>query len=84
MTEPFMVVENVTHAMWVCVRVWAVGGYIHTAVGEGKRVCVAGHALLLTVVGAGSRSHSVADVDVVRVDGLPARRMSGKRTRNRK
>lgn len=45
--------------------------YIHTAVGEGGGVCVAGHTLLLTIVGAGSRTQSKTSVDIVRVDGLP-------------
>lgn len=52
--------------------------YVHTAVGEGQCVCVAGHTLLLTVVGAGSRSHRITDVDIVRVDGLPAGCVSGR------
>ena len=49
--------------------------YIHTAVGEGNCVCVAGHTLLLTVVGTGGRSQSVTTVDIARVDGLPTGRM---------
>lgn len=36
-----------------------VRGYVHAAVGEGERVRVAGHALLLAVVGAGGGSHGV-------------------------
>lgn len=45
--------------------------YIHAAVGKGNCVRVAGHTLLLTIVGAGGRSHSITCVDIVRVDGLP-------------
>lgn len=52
--------------------------YIHTAVGKGNCVCVAGHTLLLTIVGAGGRSHSITSVDIVWVDGLPTGCMSGK------
>lgn len=52
--------------------------YIHTAVCKGNGVCVTGHALLLTVIGAGGRSHNMASVDVVRVDCLPTWCMPGK------
>lgn len=52
--------------------------YIHTAVGKGNCVCVAGHTLLLTIVGAGGRSHSITSVDIVWVDGLPTWCMPGK------
>lgn len=45
--------------------------YVHAAVCQGEGVCVAGHALLLAVVGAGGGSHGVAGVHVVRIDGLP-------------
>ena len=65
-----------TLGMFVCVCVMR--RYVHTAVGEGNGVCVAGHALLLTIVGAGGRSHGVAGVDVVRVDGLPTWCVPGK------
>lgn len=60
--------------MCVCV----IKRYVHTAVGEGNGVGVAGHALLLTIVGAGGRSHSITSVDIVRVDGLPTWCMPGK------
>lgn len=63
--------------MCVCVCLLYVGGYVHAAVSEGKRVGVAGHALLLAVVGAGGRSHGVTRVDVVRVDGLSTGRVPG-------
>lgn len=49
------------------------GGHLHTAVGEGQAVSVAGQALLLAVIGAGGRGESIARVDVVGVDGLPPR-----------
>lgn len=55
--------------------------YVHTAVGEGNCVCVAGHTLLLTVVGAGGRSHGITSVDIVRVDGLPTWCMPGRERR---
>lgn len=55
-----------------------VRGYVHAAVGEGERVRVAGHALLLAVVGAGGGSHGVTRVDVVRGGGLPAGRRPAK------
>lgn len=54
-----------------------VGGYLHAAVSEGKRVGVAGQALLLAVVGAGGRRHGVTRVDVVRVNGLSTGRVPG-------
>lgn len=55
--------------------------YVHTAVGERNRVGVAGHTLLLTVVGAGHRRHGVAGVDIVRVDRLPTWRVPGRERR---
>lgn len=51
--------------------------YVQAAVGEGNRFRVAGHALLLAVVGAGGRSQSVAGVCIVH--GLPTGRVSGKK-----
>lgn len=63
--------------VWLCVYWVGAGGYLHAAVSEGNRVCVAGHALLLAVVGAGGRSHGVTRVDVVRVDGLSTGRLPG-------
>lgn len=51
--------------------------YVHAAVGEGNRFRVAGHALLLAVVGAGGRSQSVAGVCIVH--GLPTGCVSGKK-----
>lgn len=60
-----------------CAYACEIRKYIHTAVGKGNCVCVAGHTLLLTIVGTGGRSHSVTTVDIVRVDGLPTGRMPG-------
>lgn len=55
-----------------------IGKDLHTAVRQGNGFRVTGHALLLTIVGAGGRSHSITSVDIVRVDGLPTGCMSGK------
>lgn len=56
--------------------------YVHAAVGEGNRFRVAGHALLLAVVGAGGRSQSVAGVCIVH--GLPTGCVSGKKKEERR
>lgn len=68
--------EEIMCVVPVCVCVMS--KYIHTAVCEGNGVGVAGQTLLLTVVGAGGRSHSITAVDVVRVDGLPTWSIPGK------
>lgn len=68
---------NEVHEMSTC----GMRRYVHTAVGEGNGVSVAGHTLLLTVVGAGGRSHSITSVDIVRVDGLPTWCMPGREGR---
>lgn len=65
---------NEVHEMSTC----GMRRYVHTAVGERNGVSVAGHTLLLTVVGAGGRSHSITSVDIVRVDGLPTWCMPGR------
>lgn len=52
--------------------------YVHAAVGEGDRLGVAGHALLLAVVGAGGWSQSVAGVCIVQ--GLPTGCVSAKQS----
>lgn len=56
--------------------------YVHAAVGEGNRFRVAGHALLLAVVGAGGRSQSVAGVCIVH--GLPTGCVSGEKKEERR